>query len=112
MASCIKLKLPGLDEQDVQLTKKQCINTTDATSNSAIAIITTTINAATTVTTINTMPKGMKVQFSGNFKWRRCTESQHAVCVQVAKKPFWQCLRNSFVCKVETRTTYIIKLEV
>ena len=61
MANCIKLKLLGLDERDVQLTKRQYFNTTAATSTSAV-----TINAAT-VTTITTTTKGMKVKFSEKF---------------------------------------------
>ena len=35
MASCIKLKLPRLDERDVQLTKRQSVNATAATSTTA-----------------------------------------------------------------------------
>ena len=51
MANCIKLKLLGLDERNVLLIKRQYVN--DIISN---------INA-TTVTTLTTMPKGMKVSF-------------------------------------------------
>ena len=56
MANCIKLKLARFDERDVQLTEWQCINTT-------AAISTTTFSAAMNTT----MPKGMKMKFSG--KW-------------------------------------------
>ena len=55
MANCIKLKLPGLDKSDVQLTKKQWINTTAASST--ITAITSIINT-TTVTANITVPKG------------------------------------------------------
>ena len=37
-ANCIKLKLPELDERNLQLTKRQYINTTAATSTTAITI--------------------------------------------------------------------------
>ena len=59
-ASCIKLKHPGLDKGSVQLTKRQYVNVTAATS--------TTNTLTTTVTIITTMPKGMKVKFSRNIE--------------------------------------------
>ena len=72
MANCIKLKLPGLDERDVRLTKRQrsmllllvvlpLFNTTSSNINT------------TTVTTITTLPKGMKETFSRNFEGGRLT---------------------------------------
>ena len=35
-ANCSKLKLPGLDERDVRLSKRQYVNTTAASSTTAI----------------------------------------------------------------------------
>jgi hypothetical protein len=60
------LKLPGLDQRDVQLTKRQYFNITAATSTRAITMTTITTNNST-VTTITTKSKGIKVKFSGNF---------------------------------------------
>jgi hypothetical protein len=71
MASYIKLKLSGLEERDVILTKTQYVNTTAATRTTDITINTTTNNTNTiNVTTITTKPKGMKVKFSRNFERR------------------------------------------
>jgi hypothetical protein len=61
------LKLPGLDERDVQLNKRQYVNTTAAASARDITINPITINA-TTMTTIKTIPKSIKVKFSGNLE--------------------------------------------
>ena len=59
--NCIKLKFLVLDEGDVKLTKRQYVNTTAATSTSAII-------PTITMTTITTMPKGIKVKFSRNIE--------------------------------------------
>ena len=64
-ANCIKLKLLGLDERDILLTKRQYVNTTAVTRTTAITINTSTSNANTTILTIiTTMPNGMKVIFT------------------------------------------------
>ena len=60
MPNYINLKLPGLDERHVLLTKKQYVNIT------AINTITRNINS-TTVTTSTIMPKAIKVVFSRNM---------------------------------------------
>ena len=62
------LRLPGIDERDLQLTKWQYVNTTAATSTSVIIIRTATlITNATTVTTITTIPRRMKAKFFWEF---------------------------------------------
>ena len=55
-ANCIKLKLLELDERDVILIKRQYVNTITSNTNT------------TTVPTITTMPKGMKMKCSRNFE--------------------------------------------
>ena len=67
MANCIKFKLPGLDERDVQLTKRHRLMLLLLVILPLFNTITSNINT-TTVTTITTMPKGMKVKFSRNFE--------------------------------------------
>ena len=57
MGNCMKLKLPGLDERDVLLTKRQIRNTAAASNTTAIQYY---YIVTTTVTTITTMPKGRK----------------------------------------------------
>ena len=52
----MKLKLLELDERDVLLIKRQYVNTINSNIN------------ATTVTSVTTMPKGMKVKFPRNFE--------------------------------------------
>ena len=47
-AICVKLKLLLLDERDIQLKKKQYINTTAATCATAIAFNSTASNTNTT----------------------------------------------------------------
>ena len=44
MVTCIKLKFPGLDERDVQLTRRHYVNITAATRTTTIRINITTIN--------------------------------------------------------------------
>ena len=69
MANCIMLKLPGLHEKYVQLTKSQYINARAATRTTAITINATTSNTnTTTVTTITFTPNCMKVKFPRNFE--------------------------------------------
>ena len=54
-AICIKLKLPELNKRNLQLTKRQYVNTAVATSTSAV-----TINATNNITgtAVTTVPKG------------------------------------------------------
>ena len=61
MASCIKLKLPGIGFQDWILILLLLVVL------SPFKTIASNINT-TTVTTTTTMPKGMKVKFSRNFE--------------------------------------------
>ena len=71
MANCIKLKLPGLGERDVQLTKRQYANTNTTTSTTAITVNTSNSNNnATAMTTVTTTPKETKRNFSRNFEER------------------------------------------
>ena len=67
MANCIKLKLPGLDERDVQKTKRQQLILLLLVVLSLFNTITSNINT-TTVITITIAPKGMKVKFSIKLK--------------------------------------------
>ena len=102
-ANCIQLKLPGLDERDVLLTKRQYVNITTVTSTTAVTISTITSNISTiTMTTITTVPEGMKVKFSRNFEGGGgfLTQSQHTICMQVVKRTWQQYL--SLLCKFET----------
>ena len=66
MANCIKLKLPGLDERDVLLTKGNML-LLFLVVLSLFNAMTTNINNAK-VTTIATMSKGMKMNFSRDFE--------------------------------------------
>ena len=71
MAKCIKLKLLGLFKRNVQLTKRQYVNTTSATTTTTITINTTNSNTnITAVITITIIPKGMTVTFLRNFEGR------------------------------------------
>ena len=72
--------------------------------------ITTNINT-TTATTITTMPKGMKVKFSRDYKGGRWTELKHALCMRVVKRVKRQYLRNTLVCEVETNRATAIAIE-
>ena len=62
------MKLPGRDEEDVQLTKSRCLHTTTTTTATttigAIYTTATTITAANTITT--TKAKYIKAKISGN----------------------------------------------
>ena len=52
-----QFKYTGLDERDIQLTKRQCVSTTAVTSTRVNTISTATSNAnTTTVTTITAIP--------------------------------------------------------
>jgi hypothetical protein len=80
MANCSKFKLPGLDERDVPLIKRQCVNTTAARSTRLFNTITSDINA-TTVTTSKFIPKGMKVKFSRSYDGKgEVNHSTPSVC--------------------------------
>ena len=66
IANYKKLKLPGFN--DAQITKKQYVHTTAATSTSASTVNNYAINTnTTTVAIIANMPKSMKMNFSRNF---------------------------------------------
>ena len=58
-----KLTIPGPDERDVRLTKRQYFNSSTPTS----AINITANTNTTTVTNITTLPKGIKVEFPEIF---------------------------------------------
>jgi hypothetical protein len=66
MADCIKLKLPGRDKEDVQVTKRQYVGTIPGTSTVNATNSTTGANSTntTTVTNIITMSKGVKAKLS------------------------------------------------
>jgi hypothetical protein len=87
-----KSKLSGHDEVVVQPTKRQCVNTTAATSIKAItspAISTnSTPSTTTSLTTITTMAKDVKVIFLGNIKDESSTKSQRAVCMQLLRRDY------------------------